>query len=257
MKPMTIILIGAIIVILGGLIGAIGTWLHNKESSKDSTRLEESVNKGVSIGETTNSKVLDLQNENKNLLEQSSALNEKIDSQSTTIDLLRKENTELYSKLNSSSLKIYDNLTGGDSYCYVFFIFSTYYPSKDIGGLYIRLGEKNKNPLKDVQIRIFDINSYDPENFKPDDLKKNIFNLETINTDMSYNIQDKIHLDKKEGVNLNIFYSANNGVFSQQLRMRFIEDNWVSATIVKRNDKIIFEDIDEKYPEKDKNIIFK
>jgi hypothetical protein len=30
LKPMTIILIGAIIVVIGGLTGAVGTYLHKK-----------------------------------------------------------------------------------------------------------------------------------------------------------------------------------------------------------------------------------
>src|SRR5437660_959947 len=111
MKPMTIILIGALIAILGGIIGAVGTWKHNKNSSEKSTRIEEGVTRGVVLGETTNSEVVQLRKQNETLLTQAILLNNKVESQSLTIDNLRKENTELYSKLSKASLDIYHNLT--------------------------------------------------------------------------------------------------------------------------------------------------
>ena len=39
LKPMTIILIGAIIVVIGGSISAVGTYLHNKKSSAKTDKL--------------------------------------------------------------------------------------------------------------------------------------------------------------------------------------------------------------------------
>ena len=44
-------------------------------------------------------------------------ISEKIEAQSTTIDNLRKENADLYSKLADATRDIYHNLTGGDTYC--------------------------------------------------------------------------------------------------------------------------------------------
>ncbi len=258
MKPMTLILIGALIAILGGVIGAIGTWKQNKSSSEKSSRIETGVNKGVSIGETTKSEVLSLRKENQELIAQSIELNKKNDIQINTIDALRKENIELYTKLASSSLNIYNNLTGGDSYCYCFFLIPTYYKSKDTGNLIFKLGDNNKNPLKNIQVRLFDLNEYDKENPpNPDELFKNLIDIKSIETDGAVQIPTKFHLDKQKGVNLNIFYSANNGFFTQLLRMRFINNEWTSATIVMRNEQTIFKKIDENYPEKNSSKIFK
>lgn len=258
MKPMTLILIGALIAILGGFIGAFGTWKQNKSSSEKSSRIETGVNKGVSIGETTKSEVLSLRKENQDLINQSIELNKKNDIQINTIDALRKENIELYTKLASSSLNIYNNLTGGDSYCYCFFLISTYYKSKDTGNLLFKLGDNNKNPLKNVQVRLFDLNTYDKENPpNPDDLFKNLIDIKSIETDGAVQIPTKFHLDKQKGVNLNIFYSANNGFFTQLLRMRFINNEWTSAIMVMRNEQTIFKKIDENYPEKNYSKIFK
>ena len=260
MKPMNLILIGALIVIFGGVLGAIGSWKQNKSSSEKSTRIETGVNKGVLIGETTNQELLKLRKENQELINQSVELNKKNDIQINTIDALRQENIELYSKLAISSLDIYNNLTGGDSYCYCFILMSTYYKSKDIGNFAFTLGHKNKSPLKNIQARIFDINTFDKENPPtPDDPPiDKIINLESLETGNTIQIPSvKFKLDKQKGVNLNIFFHANNGSFTQSLRMRFINNEWTTATIVERNGNIIHKEVDKNFPKNDIDKIFK
>lgn len=95
---MNIILTGAVIAILGGVISAIGTWLQNKQSSEKSTRIETGVNKA-------NEEVIQLRKQNDELKANS-------ESQLTKIDELRKENADLSSKLMDKSLDIYKNITG-------------------------------------------------------------------------------------------------------------------------------------------------
>jgi hypothetical protein len=251
MKPMNIILIGAIIAILGGIITAFGTWKQNKNSSEKSTRIEDGVNKG-------NAEIINLRKENESLILLAKGQDQKIDNQSVLIDSLRKENIDLYTKLATSSLDIYNNLSGGDSYCYCFFMFSTYYASKDIGNLYCKLGNNNKHPLKDVQARIVDLNTFNFKNPTPVDFQKNIYSFGNIESNgAAVSLPNQFKVDKQKGVNLNIFFTANNGSFIQELRMKFINNEWISATVVKRNEKIIYKKIDEHYPEKDPDKIFK
>lgn len=71
-------------------------------------------------------------------------------------------------------------------------------------------------------------------------------------------IKKYFNLDKEKGVNLNIFFSANNGFFTQLLRMRFINENWYTATKIIRDkdNKVLFTNIDVGYPIRDKKIIF-
>ena len=64
LKPMSIIFAGAIIVVIGGIIGAIGTLLHNKSSSAKTDRIENNVKEGISIGRNTNEEILLLKNQN-------------------------------------------------------------------------------------------------------------------------------------------------------------------------------------------------
>lgn len=64
---MTIIFIGAIIAVVGGLISAFGTYLHNKKSSDKTDRIEKGVNKNIDIGEETSGEVKELKNRNAEL----------------------------------------------------------------------------------------------------------------------------------------------------------------------------------------------
>lgn len=46
----------------------------------------------------------------------------------------------------------------------------------------------------------------------------------------------------------NIFFSARNGFFNQALRFKKIQGKWVSATKVKREEKVIYEEVDDEFP---------
>ncbi|MCB0533585.1 MAG: hypothetical protein KDD14_15405 [Saprospiraceae bacterium] len=150
---MTIILIGAIIAIIGGLIGAIGTWIQNKQSSEKSTRIETGVIKA-------NKEVI-------NLRRQNDSLKSDLKLQLNKIDELRRENTDLYGKLAKSSLKIYNNLTGGEGNKPILIINPTSVVKPKDEGIpsyfitMFTIENIGKYPLKNVQIRISDISSRD------------------------------------------------------------------------------------------------
>lgn len=246
MKPMSIILVGAFIAIIGGIVSAIGTWKHNKGSSEKSTRIEEGVTKGLTIGETTNSQVIKLNQRNEDLINQSLILNKKIENQSHTIDNLRKENADLYSKLSEKSLAIYENLTGGDSYCRMQ-IGSINIPN-DIGYLYFFV--EGKNPLNRVQARIVDLNTFNEQPMTFGNLNKNIIELGTLDPDKVLATETTIKLNKTKGVNLNVFFSAGNGFTNQQIRMRFAKGKWQVATQITNvtGTKELYKKIDPDYP---------
>jgi DNA uptake protein ComE-like DNA-binding protein len=262
MKPMTIILIGAIIAIIGGIISAIGTWQHNKNSSEKTTRIESGVNMGIDIGKTTNAEVNNLKKQNSSLIHQSDLHNEKIDSQSKIIDALRNENADLYTKLANSSLDIYHNLTGGDGFCILSIIFENEKLSS--GTILIKGDKSNKSPIRNVEARIVDENTIDTNiaslgNFSTimETFTKNTIKIEVLEPNFTVITNNKILLDKVKGVNLNVFFTANSGSFKQLIRMKFIGGKWISATVIDRNDKVIFKKIDETYPKNDLPEIFK
>jgi len=67
LKPMNIIFIGAIIIVIGGLIGAIGSLLHNRQSSKKTDRIEIGVKSNTDVGKLTNKEIMKLKNQNNDL----------------------------------------------------------------------------------------------------------------------------------------------------------------------------------------------
>lgn len=251
---MTIIFIGAVIAVLGGLISAIGTLRHNKSSSDKSNRIEQGVNKGLEIGQTTNSEVLQLKEQNNNLTQEAILLKEKVEKQENKIDELRKENIELYFKLAEASKEIHNNLTGGDSYCRM-----------DLGNInytgdegYLVFFVEGKYPLSSIQARIVDLNYFDATGLTVEDLSKNVVNIGTLQPNKAFVTNKKHPLDKRKGVNLNIFFSANNGYVNQLIRMRYINNKWLSATriLTMMEGKVLFEEIDPNYPENDSKLIF-
>lgn len=261
MKPMTVILIGAIIAIIGGLITAIGTWQHNKNSSEKTTRIESGVNRGLNIGATTNAEVNNLKKQNEALMLQSNLHNEKIDSQSRIIDDLRKENTDLYTKLAKSSLRIYQNLTGGDGFCMLTIMFEN---ESNSGIFFIKAYKTNQSPIRNVEARIVDENNIGIDNAKSESFSsilenftKEIIKIDVLEPNTSVITNHKVLLDKTKGVRLNIFFTANSGAFTQLIRMKFLNGQWISATVISRDDTVIFRSIDATYPKNDLPELFK
>ena len=102
LKPMSIIFAGAIIVVIGGIIGAIGTLLHNKSSSAKTDRIENNVKEGISIGRNTNEEILLLKNQNeeysksnKELYDQNISMLSKIDKYQEQIEIKNKKIEDL------------------------------------------------------------------------------------------------------------------------------------------------------------------
>jgi hypothetical protein len=144
---MSFILAGSIIAIIGGLVSAFGTYYQNKKSSEKSDKIVT----GVSGIDT---KVTDVKTQNKELRHKAEQLSEKLDVQAKIIDDLRKENTDLYSKLAHTSRDIYNSVTGGSSYCVLDAVFP--YKGKGVHTLpkYF-LRHVGNSPLRNVQVSIF------------------------------------------------------------------------------------------------------
>lgn len=141
-KPMQVILIGALIAIIGGVISAIGTYFHNKNSSAKTDRIET----GVILA---NDEINSLHKENDQLRIHASESLEKLIEQSKSMDSLRQENTALYEKLAQKSNAIYQNIIGGDSYCYLRLLFHRMEPE-------FMLVHEGSNTLRNVHIEIED-----------------------------------------------------------------------------------------------------
>lgn len=240
-KPLYLNVITGLIIIIGTFFGLFGKQLQDKSSSDKSDKI-------LKTGSNTEEKV-------DHLRVQNADLTEKVQLQASTIDKLRQENTDLYTKLADASKEIFNNLTGGDSYCKMEIL--NVNASNDLG--YLAFFVEGKNPLNRIQARIVDLNNFNTQSISISEMNKNVFDIGTLDPDKALITQYTIRLDKLQGVNLNIFFGANNGFSTQLIRMKYINGKWVSAHQITRlkDNKELFIKIDPDFPSKDKIQIFK
>jgi len=240
---MTTTLIVALVAVMGGLLTAYGVFKRKQNAALKAKRLQISLDA--------------VEEQNKNLRGQ-------IEKQSKTIRALRTENDYLYSKLAVASKAIFETMTGANSLCRLEFS-KTGVPGSSVEPDAVNLVYLNdgKYPLKDISIQILDWNLFSAhEKNSIDEFKKrnsyriNLLGPNEVNfTDMTY------VRDRKKGVNLNIFFEANNGITTQELRMRFVGGKWIKAErFIKpdgtANGKVVKELIDPDYPTKNPREIF-
>jgi hypothetical protein len=213
MKPIHINVISGLIILLGTFFGLFGKQLQDKSSSEKSDRI-------LQTGESTIEKVDSLTFQNQELAN-------KIEVQAQTIDSLRVENSDLYSKLADASKDIYTKITGGESYCYILPLFG------EKGKPQFILKHEGNTALKNVQITIEDLarrmhlikNSNQTDYFSPTFLK--------IMDETSYGFEHaslypqtavvNISIPIEEGqndINLRIWIHLDNGSLFQTLEVK-------------------------------------
>jgi len=201
LKPMTLILIGAIVAIIGGLISAYGTYSHNKKSSEKSDKIYQ-----------------------------------QLENQAKTIDELRRENTNLYSKL-----------TGGDSYCKIEVTFNatTNKPS-------FRLMHIGDSPLQNFNISIEDYGrrGYFMKQMSKSELNSPLLSQIVEKTRYSFHFASlqpstatEINIPVEQNqtdINLKIFFYLNNGEIVETLNVQNINtDKRIFKIEIKRGDKVL------------------
>ena len=246
-KPMNLNLIAGLVILIGTFFGLFGKQLQDKNSSEKSDKI---LNTGVS----TEDKVDYLKVQNSELATKTEELKEKAEKQATIIDNLRQENTDLYSKLANANKEIYNNLTGGNSYCIM--EIGNINSTNDTGDLIFSV--EGKNPLNRIQVRIVDIDEFQNQPMTLADITKNVLNIGTLDPGLAWSNNSKIRLNKANGVNLNIFFTANNGSTNQLIRMKFKNNKWTSAIKITNfeGDKELYLKIDPDYPILDIKKIF-
>lgn len=247
-KPIYLNAISGLVIIIGTFFGLFGKQLQDKNSSEKSDKI-------LKTSANTEEKVDYLKLQNNELTKKADELRDKSEKQATIIDNLRQENTDLYTKLADANKEIYNNLTGGDSYCKM--EIGNINSTNDLG--YLVFFVEGKNPLNRIQARIVDLNHFNTQPVSIAEINKNVIDIGTLDPDKALMTQVAIKLDKLNGVNLNIFFGANNGFSTQLIRMRYIDNKWVSAQKIKRDkdNQELYIKIDPEFPIKDKNEIFK
>jgi hypothetical protein len=233
-KPMYFNVIAGLIILIGSFFGLFGKQLQDKNSSEKSDKI-------LRTGENAVEKIISLE--------------DKVEKQAQTIDKLRTENTELYTKLSDANKEIYNNLTGGDSYCKM--QIGNINTANDLGTLVFLV--EGKNPLNNLQARIVDLDNFNTKTITLADLSRSTINIGTLDPDKALMTQVTITLDKEKGIRLNIFFGANNGFTTQAIRMKFVNGKWTLAERITRDSdgKQLFFKIDKDFPIQDEEKAFK
>ncbi len=159
-------------------------------------------------------------------------------------DLVTKSNeiTELNKKISQS-------ITGGNSFAYL-------QPSYLSGGVFpesLMLIHQGEYPLYDISIRVVDLDEFESELAKP----KGSANLMTVGSNLNIgNLSPKtasfsgVAIKEKSIIRINVFFTARNGTFSEQIRIAKVGNEYKVALQVSGLDSTqpLFEKIDEGYP---------
>jgi hypothetical protein len=170
--------------------------------------------------------------------------------QTASEQTLRLKNKEI-AELNRS---IAHSITGGDSFCYLAFSL----PDNEQSQSLITAVHKGEYPLYDVNIRIVDLDKFDAhvkgrENPTLEDFRKADTNLSVGNLAPNQAAMiGRWPLPQSEEIRYNIFITARNGFVTELVRIKRIDDKWVSAYKVtsdsNRKDTLLYEKIDPDFP---------
>jgi hypothetical protein len=154
--------------------------------------------------------------------------------------------------LEVRSNDVVSQITGGDSICHLMYCRP---PSPTMLGQFALI-HQGKHPLYNVNARIIDVDIWDQiANGK-------MIPLEAMKSDINIKFGDltpgqalfsnlSISLGNGELRRFSIFFSARNGNYVQQLRLRKINDIWLSASKID-NVKTPFEQVQDGYPRNDR-----
>ncbi|MDE2807174.1 MAG: hypothetical protein OXN90_02035 [Gemmatimonadota bacterium] len=152
-----------------------------------------------------------------------------------------------YQQQASSELKLANLVIGGDSFCYL----RIYNPDQVTNTGRLMVHHQGEYNLYDVYARIVDLEKLDKlkGNLSFDTLRQADTNISIGNLiSSSAQVLHPFTLGNGDTRRFNIFFSARNGFFNQVLRFKKIQGKWVSATKVMREEKVLYEKVDDEFP---------
>jgi len=159
------------------------------------------------------------------------------------LEKIEKRANDILNKLEARTFLIFSQITGGDSYCYVCFT------QNYLGENNLTILHQGQYPLYDLTVRIVDLDKFDEST---DSLERaheyqKIFSIGTMLPNQSNNLCTITLSNQEISKRFNIFFSARNGMFQELLRLKNVNNEWVSAIKVDRG-KTLLESVSENFP---------
>lgn len=148
--------------------------------------------------------------------------------------------------------KIYNAVSGGDSFCYMMFTAG----SKEPNSLLVLVLNEGRFPVYDVSLDVVDLSkSVNPNSFEELMENRTGFSVGNLPPSMS-RVLGRWKFSNTGLQNYRVFISQRNGYFIQDIQLRFLSGKWKMATRVKKgllpNAKVVFERVDPGYPRNSK-----
>jgi hypothetical protein len=156
---------------------------------------------------------------------------------------------ELFTEVEKRTKDMIGHISGGNSFPY-FQISSL--DNNSNTGILVAIHE-GEYPLYDVHARIVDLQKFDQvkDNFSLTsigycDTHVSVGNMIPSHVSM---IQQQWKIENEPTQSYNIFFTARNGSFNQQIRLNKINGIWVSATkVITWDNEVLLEKIENNYP---------
>lgn len=173
---------------------------------------------------------------------------QKVDQGLTSIEIAINNSI---ANLETRTNEVINNVTGGDSACYVFG--PTPEADRWSGLLIVHVG---KYPLYEVTCRITELDIFEEmlknnESLTENDRSEFRFPIGSLAPNMARRAPIDLPLGPGESRRFNLFFTARNGSTTQLIRCKKINGQWKFATQLMRDSQVLYERIDEGYPRLD------
>jgi hypothetical protein len=161
--------------------------------------------------------------------------------QATKLEITVKEKEEKIKELNNYILS---TITGGNSFCRLGLVSI----NSRINSASLVAIPKGEYPLYDVSFKIFDVEEFEKITSEQPAKTSLDYYVGNIAPGITQKIGD-INLGYGNEKKYNVFIFARNGSYTQWIRLKRIGGEWVMATKVARGDSILYQKIDDRYPQ--------
>lgn len=159
------------------------------------------------------------------------------------LEKIEKRANDILNRLEARTGLIFSQIIGGNSFCFA-----------NLSQSY--LGERNLTimhqgdyPLYDLTVRVVDLDKFNEYSGNPEyaHVFEKTFSIGTMLPKQFNNLCTVSISDQENSKSFNIFFSARNGMFHELLRLKKINNEWVSAIKVDR-EKTLLESVSDNYP---------
>lgn len=159
---------------------------------------------------------------------------------------IEKRANDIFDNLELKTALIFSQITGGKSFCFASLT------QNFLGERNLSIMHQGDFPLYDLTVNVVDLDRFNKHAGNPEyacEYQK-LFSIGTMLPNQSNNLCKVLLLDQESSKSFNIFFSARNGMFTELLRIKKINNEWVSAVKVLDGEKTLLQSHSEEYPKK-------